>query len=82
MKMDFRKKLENLLQKNEDSPLALYVKQCLETYDRSNSSQENPYGVTLQKTPEPEQSGPIAAKMGNNTTSGWSNPFGGTSWGV
>jgi hypothetical protein len=25
---------------------------------------------------------PIPANVGNNVTTGWSNPFGGTSWGV
>jgi hypothetical protein len=45
---------------------------------------QNPFGVEMQPpnvnpvTP----SEPIPAPVGNKVTSGWSNPFGGTSWGV
>lgn len=37
-----------------------------------------------ETTPDPSMSGndPIPAPIGNKVTSGWSNPFGGTSWGV
>jgi 6-pyruvoyltetrahydropterin/6-carboxytetrahydropterin synthase len=34
------------------------------------------------ETPSPVQENPYAAKVGNVKTSGWSNPFAGTSWGV
>lgn len=80
MKMEFRKKLENLLSKNSNDPLASYILECLATHDRCHIKQENPFGVELNKMPEP--SGPIPANVGNKTTTGWSNPFGGTSWGV
>jgi len=32
-------------------------------------------------TPESKPSGPTPASFGNKVTTGWSNPFGGTSWG-
>lgn len=32
--------------------------------------------------PQPPQENPHAARVGNRVSSGWSNPFGGTSWGV
>lgn len=53
-----------------------------------NTLQENPYGVQLKSVVPPteglktEPNGPIPAKVGNTTTSGWTNPFAGTSWGV
>lgn len=52
------------------------------------SLKENLYGVNLQPVnpiPEniiPEPNRPIPAKVGQTTTSGWSNPFAGTSWGA
>jgi hypothetical protein len=53
------------------------------------SLEENLYGVQLKPVTQPteglkaEPNMPIPAKVGNTTTStGWSNPFAGTSWGV
>lgn len=52
------------------------------------SLEENLYGVQLKPVTSPteglksEPNMPIPAKVGSATTSGWSNPFGGTSWGV
>lgn len=52
------------------------------------SLEENLYGVQLKTTVPPteglkaEPNMPIPAKVGNTTTSGWANPFAGTSWGV
>ena len=47
---------------------------------------DNLFGVPLQKITDNnsnQQPVPIPANVGNKTTtSGWSNPFGGTSWGV
>ena len=34
-----------------------------------------------QPVPQPNQKGSVPAPVGNKVTSGWSNPFGGTSWG-
>ena len=86
MKNDFRAELEKLIAKHEDSILAKYVNDCLIQYDRSyNEAQlENPFGVDLNKMPEPinQAPQPIAANVGNKVTTGWSNPFGGTSWGL
>ena len=52
------------------------------------SLKENLYGVQLKSAVLPteglkaEPNMPIPAKVGQTTTSGWSNPFAGTSWGV
>lgn len=45
---------------------------------------ENPYGVDFKPPTEIklEVNKPIPAKVGNTTTTGWSNPFCGTSWGA
>jgi hypothetical protein len=80
MNEKFKKELEKLLNKNEESLLASYIKKCLNDYDSQINNKENPFGVELQQpNPNPQ---PIAANVGNTTTTGWSNPFGGTSWGV
>lgn len=81
MKMEFRQKLETLLNKNKDSDLASYISNCLIEYDKKNQTKENPFGVDLNQMPQPNN-GPIPANIGNNITTGWGNPFGGTSWGV
>lgn len=88
-KKDFRTELEKLIAKHEDSILAKYIDNCLKEYDHANymSQPENPFGVDLAKMPEVKPSTPqppqaIPANIGNNVTTGWSNPFGGTSWGV
>lgn len=83
----FKKDLEKLLNKNEDSVLANYIDNCLKEYEAKNFKQEelleNPFGVGLQPpVVNPSLNQPIPANIGNKTTSGWSNPFGGTSWGV
>lgn len=82
----FKKDLEKLLKKNEDSVLANYIDNCLKDYELKNSKQEevleNPFGVNLQPPVVNAPPQPIPANIGNKTTSGWSNPFGGTSWGV
>jgi len=41
------------------------------------------YEFKLETTPEPEQhyTGPRPASVGNKVSTGWGNPFGGTSWG-
>ena len=82
----FKKDLEKLLKKNEDSVLANYIDNCLKEYEAKNSKQEvleNPFGVNLQPpVANPPSNQPIPANIGNKTTSGWSNPFGGTSWGI
>ncbi len=83
MKTEFRKKLETLLEKNSENPLSSYIKDCINTYDIKNSQEKetvNPFGVDLNKMPNASE--PIPANIGNTTTTGWSNPFGGTSWGV
>jgi hypothetical protein len=52
------------------------------------SLEENLYGVQLKSVnpptegPKTESNMPIPAKVGNTTTTGWSNPFAGTSWGA
>jgi hypothetical protein len=52
------------------------------------SLEENLYGVQLKSVNppteglKPEPNMPIPAKVGNTTTTGWSNPFAGTSWGA
>jgi hypothetical protein len=81
MKIEFRQKLENLLNKNSDSQLASYINTCLIEYDKKNQTPQNPFGIDLNKTPNPANQ-PIPANIGNNISTGWSNPFGGTSWGV
>lgn len=88
-KKDFKAELEKLIAKNEDSILAKYIDNCLKEYDHANymSQAENPFGVDLTKMPEiapttPQPPQAIPANVGNNVTSGWSNPFAGTSWGV
>jgi len=76
----FKNELQILLNNNEKSSLATYIKKCLSDYDSNANNKENPFGVELQQpnlNPKP-----IAANVGNTTTTGWSNPFGGTSWGV
>lgn len=81
----FKKDLEKLLKKNEDSLLANYIAKCLKDYETQSSEQVNPFGVDLQAPNVAAQQSqkPNGAPVGNNpTTSGWSNPFGGTSWGV
>ena len=80
----FKKDLEKLLKKNEDSVLASYIAKCLKDYGVQTVEEVAPVDVILQ-TPDvsvqPQKSN--AAPVGNNpTTSGWSNPFGGTSWGA
>jgi hypothetical protein len=73
----FKKDLEKLLNKNEKISLALYIKKCLSDYDSQINNKENPFGVELQQ-PNLQSN---AANVGNApTTTGWSNPFGGTSW--
>jgi hypothetical protein len=49
-----------------------------------NKENNNLFGVPLQKIEEnqPQKPSPIPAEMGQKITTGWSNPFGGTSWGV
>lgn len=86
---NFREELNNLLSKYEDSILASYIGNCLKEYEQNNQNQgENPFGVDLTKMPEiipnnpPQPPQPIPANVGNKVTTGWSNPFGGTSWGV
>jgi hypothetical protein len=75
----FKNELQILLNNNENSLLASYIKKCLNDYDSQINNKENPFGVELQQ-PNNQQ---IAANVGNSkTTTGWSNPFGGTSWGV
>lgn len=88
-KKDFKAELENLISKHEDSILAKYIHNCLKEYDHVNymSQAENPFGVDLSKLPEVTQNTPqppqaIPANVGNNVSTGWSNPFAGTSWGV
>lgn len=85
----FREELENLLFQYNDSILASYIGNCLREYDQNNIQQvENPFSVDLTKMPDvlpnnPQQPPqPIPANVGNNVSTGWSNPFGGTSWGV
>lgn len=87
----FKEELENLLSRYNDSILANYIGNCLKEYDHSNymsqAQGENPFGVDLNKMPETKQNTPqppqaIPANVGNNVSTGWSNPFGGTSWGV
>ncbi len=96
MVKDFRKELEKLVSKHEDSILAKYINECLKAYDLNNFINKPPtgeelFGVDLQKLPEKEKNlpaqtinknQPIPAPIGNNTSSGWRNPFGGTSWGM
>lgn len=91
-KKDFREELEKLISKHEDSVLAHYIENTLKVYDHSefikrSHPELNPFGVDLTKLPETKNETPqppqaIPANVGNTTTSGWSNPFGGTSWGV
>jgi len=81
----FKKDLEKLLKKNEDSLLAVYIAKCLKDYEVQSTEQVNPFGVDLQPPHAVVQSSqqPIGAPIGNNpTTTGWSNPFAGTSWGA
>jgi hypothetical protein len=85
----FREELETLLSQYNDSILASYIGNCLREYDQNNVQQsENPFGVDLTKMPEvlpnnpPQPPQPIPANVGNNVSTGWSNPFGGTSWGT
>jgi hypothetical protein len=59
------------------------------TKDPSNVSlEDNLYNVQLKSENPPtenlktESNMPIPAKVGNTTTTGWSNPFAGTSWGA
>jgi 6-pyruvoyltetrahydropterin/6-carboxytetrahydropterin synthase len=47
-----------------------------ETEETSN--EEKPH----QKISEPSKREPLPASFGNKVTTGWSNPFGGTSWGT
>lgn len=89
VKKDFKTELEKLISKHEDSILAKYINDRLNEYDHANhiGQAENPFGVDLTKMPEVKPSTPqppqaIPANVGNNVTTGWSNPFGGTSWGV
>jgi hypothetical protein len=89
-KKDFRKDLEKILVKYNNSKLAKHIQKCLIEYDNQSKNKskdvENPYGVELNKIPEKNEevlpNQPIPAPIGNNTTLGWNNPFGGTSWGV
>ena len=81
----FKKDLEKLLKKNEDSLLAGYIAKCLKDYNVQTEEQVNPFGVEIQPPEVAVQQAPKsnAAPVGNNpTTTGWSNPFAGTSWGV
>lgn len=89
IKKDFKVELKKLIAKHEDSILAKYINDCLNDYDNNNHTiqSENPFGVDLSKMPEvlPNTSQPpqaIPANVGNTVTTGWSNPFAGTSWGV
>jgi hypothetical protein len=88
-KKDFRKELEKLISKFEDSLLAKRINDVLKEYDQPEETKnvENPFGVDLTKVPEVKPNTPqppqaIPANIGNVTTQGWSNPFAGTSWGV
>lgn len=80
-----------------DYILSEYIIDCLQAYDKAVlqrdkhaktpsdiSLEENLYGVHLKPPTEVglEPNKPIPAKVGNTTTSGWANPFAGTSWGV
>lgn len=38
--------------------------------------------IKIEQQPPSDPPNPYAAPVGNKVTSGWSNPFGGTSWGV
>ena len=81
----FKKDLEKLLKKNEDSLLAAYIAKCLKDFENQSTEQANPFGIEIQPpevaVQQPQKSN--AAPVGNNpTTSGWSNPFAGTSWGA
>lgn len=92
MANNFKEELLSLISKYDDSILAKYINDCLKAYEHSNpmsqaQPKENPFGVDLNKIPEvkndtPQPQQPIPANFGNKTTTGWSNPFGGTSWGV
>jgi hypothetical protein len=80
-----------------DYILAEYLNNCLDAYNKAVaerekytknpseiSLEENLYGVQLKPPiePKPEPNKPIPAPVGNNITTGWSNPFAGTSWGA
>lgn len=88
MNESFKDELQALIKKYDDSLLAKYIEHCLNKYNKdnylSNSNQENPFGVDVNKMPELKTSTPqpIPAPIGNKTSSGWNNPFGGTSWGL
>ena len=69
-----------------------YVKHVAEQYEL-NFSKPEPVATAVaapaeeiqaaiqEKIQTAEQKNPIAAPVGNQVTTGWSNPFGGTSWG-
>ena len=46
-----------------------------------NDASTNTVLLNEDKKQQPAQKGPTPAPVGNKVTSGWSNPFGGTSWG-
>jgi hypothetical protein len=79
-KKDFKTELNKLISKFNDSVLALHIKKCLDDYEHAEQkiqAQEN-----IPKPTPVQHQGPIPANIGNKVTTGWSNPFGGTSWGV
>ena len=81
----FKKDLEKLLKKSEDSHLAGYIAKCFKDYEAQSTEQVNPFGVEIQPPEVAVQQAPKsnAAPVGNNpVTTGWSNPFAGTSWGA
>jgi hypothetical protein len=94
MGKNFKEELLALISECEDSILAKYIDECLKKYEHENYTSQlskpstNHFGVDLNKVPEvktetPQTPQPIPANVGNNkVTTGWSNPFGGTSWGA
>jgi 6-pyruvoyltetrahydropterin/6-carboxytetrahydropterin synthase len=49
-----------------------------EPSNQEKTNEEKPH----QKISEPSKREPVPASFGNKVTTGWSNPFGGTSWGA
>ena len=41
----FKKDLEKLLKKNEDSLLAIYIAKCLKDFENKSTEQVNPFGI-------------------------------------
>ena len=44
----FKKDLEKLLKKNEDSLLAIYIAKCLKDFENKSTEQVNPFGIEIQ----------------------------------